>query len=189
MDATSWSVASGMAKESCHLVKWSTSTSIQLLPLAVSGIRPTKSTATFCQGRPAYNLCFPYVNRLVVLGIPEWAKACVLHIALPLSASGHTAHHLGLPWRATWASNTSPGHRRSESLCLCSCPNSALPISSCSSATSTLLSRSWYMTATGPVPPACSLANSASVWAVQVSIFCSGQQYVIRWYVFFLCRF
>jgi len=37
----------------------SRSTKIQLLPRGVGGMGQTRSTATTCQGRPAYNLCRP----------------------------------------------------------------------------------------------------------------------------------
>jgi len=48
-----------MAWASAHLVKWSVNTRIQLFPLGVGGMDPTRSTATICQGRPAYSLQRP----------------------------------------------------------------------------------------------------------------------------------
>ena len=54
MAATTGAVASGMGMASCHHEKWSITTKINLFPARVSGMGPTRSTATFCQDRPAY---------------------------------------------------------------------------------------------------------------------------------------
>jgi len=48
--------ASGIASVSAHKVKWSFNTSIQLLPLPVVGMGPTRSMAITCHGRPAWRL-------------------------------------------------------------------------------------------------------------------------------------
>ena len=37
-------------------------------------------------------------SRLMVLATPEWANACVCHIALSRNEGGHMAHHRGLLW-------------------------------------------------------------------------------------------
>ena len=70
-----------MASESCPLVKWSTSTNVQQLPLAVSGIGSTKSTATFCYRRPTYSLCFPCAA-LAMLCLAVWQTSQLLIILL-----------------------------------------------------------------------------------------------------------
>ena len=65
-------------------MKWSTNTSIQRLPLAVSGIGPTKSIATFCQGRPACSLCFPCAP-LVPPCLAAWQISQLLTILLTIA--------------------------------------------------------------------------------------------------------